>query len=341
MNSRRQEQQLVADQAAEWMLRLKTEGPQAHAVLLRWLKESPLHVQEFLLASGVDDALRNLDPERRVSVEALIARAHAKSKVIPLKTRRFPTRRTETRPLRRWLPSLAANVAAFAMIAFAGWHFYFKQGNDGVYITELGAQRTFRLTDGSVVQLNTQSEVEVHYTETTRNVYLNQGQALFQVSPDATRPFRVHAADTVIQAIGTQFDVRRYADRTTVAVVEGTVELLPRTEALQPVKVTVGEKATVEEDGKIELTQRINTEAATAWRHQRVVFIDTPLREIANEFNRYNASPQMRIEGNTLENMAFSGSFNAFSPQSFLAYISQETDLATEQRGDEVVIRQH
>lgn len=352
MSLRRQEQTLVADQAAEWTLRLKLEGSQAHDALLEWLRESPLHVQEFLLACGIDDSMTRLDPNHIVDVDVLIARAHSKSKVIPLADR-LPLFRQRvgiqvTRGRRLWLA--ASGVAAAAALAMLTWFTYLSPGSQGVYATEIGDQRTFKLHDGSVVVLNTGSRIRVAYTDTARDIHLDRGQALFQVYHDATRPFRVHVASTVVQAIGTQFDVRRFADRTTVAVVEGTVQVStgdrqdspqPATAgaAREPLRINVGESTTVNSAGAIAPPERINPDLATAWRRQRVVFVDTSLDDIATEFNRYNVSPHLRIEGDELKTRVFSGSFNAYSPESFLTYLSQETDLAAERRGDEVVIR--
>lgn len=353
MSLHQQELHVVAEQAADWMLRLKmSEDPKLHAALLAWLKASPLHVREFLLASCVDDVFQNLDAGRKVDVESLLARAAANSNVIPIDDR-LPEPRRYEEPRRRVGKALgaAASIAATAVLGLVGWFTYFGADRPHTYTTRVGEQRMFELNDGSVVTLNTQSSVQVRFDRTTRNIYLDEGQALFQVKHDATRPFRVHSNATVITAIGTQFDVRRYLDRTTVAVVEGTVQVSPviptaltdaaeATIPFETTKITAGEGITVSANGRVDRPEHVDTAASTAWQHQRLVFVDTTLEEIAREFNRYNAKPHLRVASDEVKHRMFTGSFNARSPESFVAYISQETDLLAERHDDEVVIRQ-
>ncbi len=92
-------------------------------------------------------------------------------------------------------------------------------------MTSLGEQRFFKLDDGSVLYLNTQSRVEVRYSRAARVVRLIEGEAMFTVEHDAARPFRVMAGPTVIQAVGTRFNVYRTRLSTTVSVVEGVVKI--------------------------------------------------------------------------------------------------------------------
>ncbi len=92
-----------------------------------------------------------------------------------------------------------------------------------------GDQRTIRLDDGSIIHLNSQSRVHVRYSSGERLIELEQGQALFDVVRDATRPFRVRAGSADILAVGTQFDVyRRSGGDLTVTVVEGKVAVTDR-----------------------------------------------------------------------------------------------------------------
>jgi len=79
------------------------------------------------------------------------------------------------------------------------------------------------LTDGSVIHVNTQSEVAIRFTENLRTVELFRGEALFEVVHNPNRPFRVVAGDTVTEAIGTTFNVYKTKTQTTIAVIEGKV----------------------------------------------------------------------------------------------------------------------
>jgi transmembrane sensor len=341
-----QEQLSVAEQAAQWVRVLHTD-PRQSAAFVEWVKASPVHVRELLLASWIDDELSTIDPERRIDVLELIDRA--RSNVSPIGVQvpvPAPAPELQSRP-NSWFGRIAASVALVSMLGIAVW--FARSAGDDAYATNLGEQRVFELSDGSVVFLNTQSRIQVRYSDAVRDIYLRDGQALFQVRHDAARPFRVHAGSAVIQAIGTQFDVRLVADRAVVAVVEGMVQVSssdPDDDAQAssvlptPARIAAGEGATIEAGGLIEVAAKVDADALTAWRRQRLVFRDTPLGDIAGEFNRYNRVPKLRVEGSAAAAQRYNGSFNTHSPESLLNYLAQDPGLSFERQGDEVVIRE-
>jgi ferric-dicitrate binding protein FerR (iron transport regulator) len=67
------EDRLLAERAAEWLCRLQTAGPAEKALFVRWLRQSPAHVREMLIAMAWDDFLRHVDPQHKMNVEALAA----------------------------------------------------------------------------------------------------------------------------------------------------------------------------------------------------------------------------------------------------------------------------
>src|SRR5262249_20575532 len=133
-----------------------------------------------------------------------------------------------TRAWRGW-SSLAASVVVLGVLGWFASPLRYAAGT--TYVTQLGEQRTFRLPDGSVLYLNTQSRATVSYSNIARDVQLEQGEALFAVAAESRRPFRVHTGTAVVQAIGTQFNVYRNLDATTVSVIEGRVKVSPADEA--------------------------------------------------------------------------------------------------------------
>jgi transmembrane sensor len=95
-----------------------------------------------------------------------------------------------------------------------------------VMSTAVGQERHVTLADGSQLSLNTNTLLAVRLTAQRRDVYLRRGEAHFDVVHDASRPFFVHAGDTVIRDVGTQFEVRLDSDRNIdVLVDEGRVEV--------------------------------------------------------------------------------------------------------------------
>jgi ferric-dicitrate binding protein FerR (iron transport regulator) len=92
VNAHGKQTRLRAERAAEWLNRLETAGAQEKTEFLRWLKESPQNVREFLIAGVLDDALRGIDSERKYDVHALLTRPPS---VTPINTRSSPP----TRPI--------------------------------------------------------------------------------------------------------------------------------------------------------------------------------------------------------------------------------------------------
>ena len=96
---------------------------------------------------------------------------------------------------------------------------------NNMYITSIGEHSTHILDDGSVLSLNSNSQVEVNYTLSKRVINLFRGEAHFNVTPDPNRPFEVYAGNRMVKAVGTAFSVYRLKNNIEVLVTEGKVDL--------------------------------------------------------------------------------------------------------------------
>jgi len=121
--------------------------------------------------------------------------------------------------------SATAAVTALAvslMLVFGGQDI--TQSN-GLYVTAVGQQKSIEMSDGSTLQLNTNSQVEVSYNDSYRNIRLIQGQVHFDVAKNPELPFRVYAGSGRVQAVGTAFTVYLKDKDVDVLVTEGRVAL--------------------------------------------------------------------------------------------------------------------
>ena len=121
--------------------------------------------------------------------------------------------------------SATAAVSALAvslMLVFGGQDI--TQSN-GLYVTAVGQQKSIEMSDGSTLQLNTNSQVEVSYNNSFRNIRLIQGQVHFDVAKNPELPFRVYAGSGRVQAVGTAFTVYLKDKDVDVLVTEGRVAL--------------------------------------------------------------------------------------------------------------------
>ena len=191
----------------------------------------------------------------------------------------------------------------------------------------IGEQRTIQLADGSTVELNARSRVEVRLTDRRRDVALIEGQALFRVAKDKHRPFVVRAGDAQVRAVGTEFDVYRKQTETVVTVVEGRVETYEESGSAgaAAIVLSAGEQLTVQAH-TVTKPMRADTVAATAWVQKRLMFEETPLSEVAEEFNRYNRRP-LAIDDRELQKLKISGVYSSTDPTSLINFLRNQTSI--------------
>lgn len=337
--TRRSDDRACVQQSAEW-LETTNDTARDRRAFANWLLESRRNVREYLLLTAFDQELRKIDPQRLHDVDALLQDTSAE--VVSLEDTQ-PVRERRGTDTRRVSYGWAATfvVALVGTLLTLAWN----AGSHG-YRTALGEQRTFKLPDGSIVHLNTKSHVELHFTPGARDVSLAEGEALFVVAKDAARPFRVTAGNAVIQAVGTQFNVRHFDADTRVSVVEGKVQVAGRSAPNELASsgssgatlLEAGEEILIAGNGHVAPRSTPDLARALAWRERRLVFRNDSLASVAAELNRYN-SVQIQVEGEDVRQRRFTGVLDADDPQALLRVLAVEGDLEVEQRKTDYVVR--
>src|SRR5690606_15341012 len=175
-----------------------------------WLRLSPLHLAEYLRMGALEQRLGDAARLVTTPLDQLVSDARASADVTPLFDQlaelEFRPRRTAS-PARRRGRAWAWAAACLMCVAIATSLLpTLMAPREQVFTTLHGEQRTWRLPDGSTLQMNTDSELAVRYGAGLREVEIRRGQAYFDVAADP-RPFRVRAGTTLIEDIGTAFDV--------------------------------------------------------------------------------------------------------------------------------------
>lgn len=352
---------LMTQRAAEWFVAHRGGELSAseRAAFVAWLKASPAHLREYLaiaqMSGDLGEAARTCDAE----LDALLQSAAEDrgASIVPLR----PSVATEeaaspaapqSRSRRRfWLHTLgaAASLCAIALAATLTLRDGERFGLPRAYETAHAEQTTWRLPDGSVMHLNSDSRVTVRFSSEERLITLDRGQAHFQVTRDPARRFRVSTDRADVIAVGTAFDVYRRPEATIVTVVEGKVAVV-QPQADEPGKAPevttssehtnrAGESAALESIAeRIELTagQRleVNIKAAApevvpvslresmAWLQRQIVFEHERLEDVVAEFNRYSRTP-IEIRDANLSELRLSGAFDAYDTESFIAFLSR------------------
>lgn len=277
-------------QASAWLARLQRDDLAETDALEfdAWLDEAPANRQAYQQALAAwqafdvaaVDVLAELDDGPRLA------------------TARRPTSR-------RWMIG-AGGLAAAAALAVAILPAALTPAAV-TYATGKGEHERITLTDGSVVDLNAETRLSVSYDRSGRRVELQDGEAIFDVTHDAKRPFTVAASRQVVRVLGTQFDVRSRQGDLSVTVARGKVQVEPakavatdRAFVLRP-----GQRLEIPREGAAQL-RTVDPAEAFGWRAGRLVYRGEPLSNVVADLNRQYVA-QIEISDPALGRMPITG----------------------------------
>ncbi|MDD0973080.1 FecR family protein [Pseudomonas fontis] len=305
----------VRDQAAEWFARGR-DAPLAGEALAQfdaWRAEHPQHQHEYDLLRCLWGAADLLQPER---LEALCA---------PDPVRVLPGRR------RLLHQALAAGVVAAAVgLGWFGWQQHQLNYQDQLQ-TGLGERRQLSLPDGSQLEINGRTRLQVRFSAGQRDILLEQGEVMFSVAHDTGRPFVVNTGNGSVTVTGTRFDVRRDAEQTRVAVEQGSVRVQGQGDSLALLSPGLG--AHIDAQGRVTQPYAVDPAAVTAWRQGKLVFNDVALSDVVQEVSRYREHP-LRVAPGKIAALRLSSSFSSDDTDALLRALPSILPVAIQQHAD-------
>lgn len=278
------------DQACAWIACLRSDTATAadQRKFTRWLNRS---VQNRRAFDAMTELWGDLGALAHMPIDELYPESQPAAR---------PLKKADASPADGWnfTQWLLGGGLVAACLVIALWIGNQRLGVDAfgeqTFTTRVGETRSVALSDGSRVQLNTDTELRVDYRRQERRIQLLRGEAYFDVALQTARPFTVIAGRANIRVLGTRFNVERNPDSTRVSVTGGTVAVSETQSArgLRPesVKLTQNQKVSVAGGGLSEVT-RTSAEEALDWTHGVLVFEQTPLAEALEELNRYLKVP--------------------------------------------------
>ncbi|MET1078382.1 MAG: FecR family protein [Pseudomonas sp.] len=193
--------------------------------------------------------------------------------------------------------------------------------------TRLGERRQVELPDGSRVELDARTRLDVDFSAGQRHLRLGEGAAVFHVQKDADRPFVVSARGGTVTALGTVFEVRHQQDAIQVTCSEGVVEV--RQGAAAQHRLQAGEQLRYGANSTTAVAT-VDSDQALAWRQGLLVFKGRPLQELVEELNRYRPG-RILIADASKARMPVSGVFHLQRPDEALQHIEQSLHLTAVQ----------
>jgi transmembrane sensor len=333
-------QQSVSDQAAEWFIRLRDRDLTSadRRKFVRWLKQAPSHIAEFMRLCQLYGRVK------RAKVPTLLPE-EVVSNVIPL-LQRQPSEAAE-RPRsfvsRRFM--VAAAACCLALIGLIGN----MALSSNTIETRIGEWRRVQLADGSRLSVGPNTLLRVEFSDGFRRVHLQRGEAMFEVSKDAARPFIVDAAGVFARAVGTRFGVDHTDDSVRVTVAEGKVAVVQGGQgALLEHDVDLRVATSLEKDEAVEIAlntpaiplrkEQVDSLTELAWASGQLSLQQETVAEAVREFNRRNRL-QIVIEDAGVADLHLCCIFDASDPETFArTVVGASEDVELVRDGDKLRI---
>lgn len=211
----------------------------------------------------------------------------------------------EQRPRKKSRSTITWIVTLAILLGSLQWLTHYEE----TITTAIGEQQQITLIDGTTININTGSTLRLTLYGLTRKVVLERGEALFKIGDERLRAFEVHAGSGILHDIGTEFNVIREGDDTTVTVLEGAVGVNVDNQNDVAPLLYAGEQLTYSAN-HLSAISRADTEAVMAWRKSRLIFHDASLEEVLRQINRYHSRPA-RLGDPQLSKLKVSGEFNS------------------------------
>lgn len=278
--------------ASQWLARLQRDDVSEHEGLEfeAWLAAAPANADAYRRTLALWHEYESCADEVLAELEA--------------GAQRTVRRTSATR--RGWLMAAGGSAIA-AGLAVAVLPGIVSEPAAQTYATGRGERRRITLADGSVIDLNAETRLSVRMTRSARQIQLADGQAIFDVTHDARRPFTVEAAGQVVRVLGTQFDVRSRQGDLAVTVARGKVQVRPPEPATsgRAFVLTPGQRLQIDRAGVAQL-QDVDPQEALGWRFGRLVYRGEPLANVVADLNR-QFTDQIEISDPELGKMPITG----------------------------------
>lgn len=305
----------LTEEAVEWFVRLQDENCDDNDWVLfsEWVAQSEAHSQAY---EQVQTLWHSLDSLKTIDIPDL-----AKAR------RKPPPSRLQT----------ITNVSALSLLLAVSAGLYYEQQLEFIhYSTSQNQRRTITLEDGSQIDMNANTRIKVKLSLLQRNIHLEHGEALFDVSHEWLRSFTVHTEKLEILDIGTRFNVLQRKKSVEVAVLEGEVQINDG-QNIEDVSIRAGYSRHYYYDSSLSPVANIQPQVVTAWLGGNLIFDHTPLKKVVKEIERYHQI-KFVFSDSVLAKETLSGTFKVADLSGFLLALKSMLPIEVQQQENQTIV---
>jgi transmembrane sensor len=285
----------------------------------------------------------------------------------------FPDTAISKKIMPKWFSAMAASIIFAITVGFyqGGINFLgFGQPDRSAvvamqmnYQTSIGESNTIILPDNSKIVLNTNSFVQVKYTDSARIIELQRGEIHIDVAHETSRPLSVIAGGKVIQAVGTAFNVEVRNKLVELIVTDGKVLVAPKIKAntsgnidvidldemakrlpQNSMAISKGEKVDLDITGQLidEIVQvdAIDVAASLSWRQGNLIFRGESLEDAMEEISRYTDITFELSNDEKLRQVQVAGMFKTGDVNGLLDVLSRNFNISyTKISNDKIILK--
>ncbi|NTZ95717.1 FecR family protein [Pseudomonas koreensis] len=254
----------VLDAAIAWQLSLDSGSPLEREEFAKWHAAHEEHARAWRQLGMLD---------QRFNV------ANGPARAALLQSREGIRRR-----VRKLGSGLASVVAVIGLALFAGDRYLPLDYWLADQRTATGEQRTVRLADGTMLNLNTHSAVDVRFDARQRLIVLQEGEIMVETGHGDARPFIVETREGSMRALGTRFLVKREDQGTRLSVLQSAVAAHPQSHPEEQI-LREGQQVLIRNNG-LDAVAAL-TPGADAWTRGMLVVDNARLEDLVRELGRY------------------------------------------------------
>ncbi|PMQ07769.1 hypothetical protein PseAD21_27210 [Pseudomonas sp. AD21] len=254
----------VLDAAIAWQLSLDSGSPLEREEFAKWHAAHEEHARAWRQLGMLD---------QRFSVASG-----------PARNALLQSREGILRRVRRLGSGLASIVAVVGVALLVGDRYLPLDYWLADQRTATGEQRTVHLADGTLLNLNTHSAVDVRFDARQRLIVLQEGEIMVETGHGDARPFIVETREGSMRALGTRFLVKREEQGTRLSVLQSAVAAHPQSQPKEQI-LREGQQVLIRND-RLDTIAAL-TPGADAWTRGMLVVDNARLEDLVHELGRY------------------------------------------------------